>query len=110
VAKVNLDEMRAARAENAPKSDAPKVVFKGKTFTLPLELPFGVFLRLGELESDESGEKAMPIMRELVEALFAKRAGEFLALGPSFDDLMALMTHLTDAYGIDPKASASSDS
>lgn len=104
--KIDLDAARAARAEKTPKSSTPKVVFHGKRFPLPAELPFGVFLRLGQLDDKVEDELALEIMAETVETLFGARANEFLALGPSIDDLMTLMAALVDGYNLDPKAQA----
>lgn len=103
---IDLDAARAARAEKSTDTETPTVAYAGKVFDLPRELPFGVFLRMAELAVDP--EKALDSMADFVRSLFGDRAQEFLDLGPSMDDLLALMDGLSEGYGVDAgKASAS---
>lgn len=109
MATIDLDAARAARRENSETDETPTATFAGTVFELPREMPFGVFLRMAELQEDP--ETALDVMGSFVSSLFGPRAEEFLALGPSMDDLLALMAGLSDGYGIDTgKASASPDS
>jgi len=96
---LNLDEARAARAEVAKPEEAPAVEFGGERYMLPVELPFGVFMRMAGLKKDPA--KGLDAMTDLLTVLFGERTDEFLAAGPSLADLLVLMNHLTDMYGVD---------
>lgn len=105
MAQINLDAARAARAEALKDTETPTVVFGGETFALPLELPFGVFLQLGEMREDPAA--ALDTIRTIVESLFGDDTPRFLALGPSFDDLLALVSALIESYDVNlPEPSA----
>lgn len=85
---INLDQARAARAE---ASGEPVVlIFKSKKFTLPPELPAEFALFADEGKS-----------RESIHALFGEdKAAEFFKLGPSLDDLTALLDNVRTIYGL----------
>lgn len=115
---IDLDAARAARTEAMTDRPRPQVVFGGKTFDLPHELPFAVFLRLGEMKqlkedseagevSDERGVKALDNIRSIVTIIFTDQTDAFLDCGPSIDDLMALISALMESYEFDlPESSA----
>jgi hypothetical protein len=112
---IDLDAARAARNEAMTDRPRPQVVFGGKTFDLPHELPFAVFLRLAELRrakdeenvSEERGIQMLDTVRSIVTMIFADQTDAFLDCGPSIDDLMALIEALMDSYELDlPESSA----
>lgn len=96
---LDLDAARAAREEVAKPEEAPAVEFGGERYTLPLELPFGVFMRMASLKKDPA--QGLEAMTDLLTSLFGDRTDEFLAAGPSLSDLLVLLEHLTDVYGVD---------
>lgn len=103
---IDLDAAKAARKEALKDAETPTVVFGGESFDLPFEMPFGVFMRLGEMKNDP--DKAMENMRWLVDTLFEAQADDFLKQNPSFDDVLYLVDALFDSYEVDlPEASAS---
>lgn len=115
---INLDSARAVRAEIS-ELEAPKVRFKGKTFELPIELPFGAFVRLASTMKSLQGAKpediepleALAMLEKLVRALFKDNADEFLDLDPSIDDLNNMLDALQRLYGVTAgEASALPDS
>lgn len=109
MATIDLDAARAARIEALKDTEAPNVVLGGETFELPRELPFGVFLRFGEMK--ENPEDSLSNMRWMVDVLFGEKAERFLELSPSFDDFMELVSALIDSYEVaPPEASASPSS
>jgi hypothetical protein len=85
---INLDQARAARAE---ASGEPVVlIFKGKKFSLPPELPAEFALC-----ADEGR------LRESIHALFGEtKAGEFFKLEPSLDDLTTMLDSVKSMYGL----------
>lgn len=107
---INLDAAKAARAEILKDEEAPSVLFGGETFSLPFELPFGVFLRLAELKKEGAdGDDALETMRTVMRSLFGDRTDEFLDLAPSLDDMLALVSMLVESYEVElPESSASS--
>lgn len=105
MAKIDLDAARAARAEALQDRETPQAVFRGQTFDLPLELPFGVFLRLAEVREDPA--ESLPVMRSILQSIFGEQTDRFLELGPSFDDMVALVGALVDSYEVEaPESSA----
>jgi hypothetical protein len=99
MATIDLDAARAARAEALKDQEAPTAVFRGEQFTLPLELPFGVFLRMAEVREDP--EQSLEVLRSVIDTIFGEDAGRFLALGPSMDDMLALIEALMSSYEVD---------
>jgi hypothetical protein len=93
---INLDQARSARAEQL--GEAPSVTFGGSEFALPPELPFGVFVRLGEMQGNPA--KSLEAMDVLLGALFGDRKDEFLSHNPSLEDVKLLMEGLFDVYGV----------
>lgn len=96
---LNLDAARAARAEVAKPEEAPRVEFGGRVFDLAPELPFGVFMRLAAMKEDKA--KSLETVAGLLRVLFGESYEEFMDLGPSMEDMLVLMEHLTDVYGVD---------
>lgn len=93
----DLDEIRArreARAKAAGK--VPKVKFGGKTYSLPAELPFGVFTAFADLGEEDTDTGAA--MNLLLEQILGDQTDEFVAAGPSLEDIKALFEVLGDAY------------
>ena len=96
---LNLDAAKAARAEVAKPEEAPRVEFGGRVFDLTPELPFGVFMRLAALKDDKT--RSLESITNLLRVLFEGDYEAFMDLGPSMPDLLVLMEHLTDVYGVD---------
>lgn len=122
---IDLDEISAAIAEvESVTTEAPKVVFAGKTYTLPAAMPMGAFMRMaaksrrvkqaqskGEDPDADAGMESLDAMYGLMEALFRERVDEFLADNPSEDHIEAILNGLGQVYGADlPKVSESQDS
>jgi hypothetical protein len=103
---IDLDAVRAARRE--AEAQAPSVKLGGKVFELPVELPFGVFLLLPELRNEDTSVAAVSAV---VRELFGEKHDEFMALGPSMEDLEALLNGVMEEYGLNPgESEASPDS
>lgn len=104
---IDLDAMRAARDEVMTDRPRPQVVFGGETFDLPHELPFAVFLRLGEMrriakaENVEDKAASLDLMSSIMHDIFGDDTERFLAQRPSFDDIAALLEALFDQYELD---------
>ena len=83
---INLDDLGRARLEAVGKK-RHVVVFKGKRFQLPVELPltFQVYLARGDTE-------------EALRALFDGKAPDFLALNPSAPDYVELANQVAQLY------------
>lgn len=80
---LDLDSARAARFEAS--KEKPVVVFGGKQFEMPVELP------LNMVEALTKGD-----IGTAMDILFGERASEFMELGPSMQDLTELVT----VYGV----------
>jgi hypothetical protein len=106
---IDLDKLAAARREKTKK--APVVVFGGKSFELSPEMPFAVVEAVRAMNGQENDDMAgAQAMADIARALFGERYTEFLALGPSTEDLTALLEHIGDAYGVSPGESEASES
>lgn len=97
--RIDLDAARAARRE--VKEETPTAMFGGREFALPAELPFGVFVSLAEMREDPEG--SVEAMTHLLEALFGDEAQAFIDLGPSIEDIQALVEGSLGAYGLAPE-------
>lgn len=105
---IDLDAAKAARAE--ARGDAvADVVFGGERFALPAEIPASI---LDGVAAAGTGDIAG--IRRAIDALLGPDEGaRFYALGPSLDDLLALLTAAVEASGLggdlgESSASASS--
>ncbi len=116
---IDLDSLRAARRE--VEKEAPTVTFEGVEFTLPVEMPFAVIdaiTRMGRNEVDEDDEEAKKranadatrAMGDIARSLFGKQYKEFLELGPSNDDINAILENISELYGTDAGESQASES
>lgn len=87
--RVDLDAARAARAESAQEPII--VVFGGREFPLPAEMPglFAMYAGRGDIEA---------ALGELFEEHDVKA---FWALKPSIDDLTFFAEGIADEYGVD---------
>jgi hypothetical protein len=107
---IDLDALAAIRREAAGKN--PTVKFGGKTFKLPVEMPFAVVEAVGQISSaDDDDQKNLIMSRlmvELAQALFGDRYKEFLGLHPSTNDVTALVENISIAYGTDSGESQAS--
>lgn len=93
----DLDALRSKREAKAKAGGhAPKVKFKGKTYHLPIELPFGVFTQLNNLEDDD--EDAAEVLTALLENVLGDAKDEFIADGPTLEDIKALFEVLGEEY------------
>ena len=108
---VDMDSARAARRE--AQKQQPQVVFGGRTYVLPFELPLEASLRLAEREGDERSS-AKAIMA-VIEVLLGDQVEAFMST-PEFsgDDLEAFLEGVLPLYGVgdtgESKASGSSSS
>ena len=110
---IDLDALAAVRREAAGEN--PTVKYGGKTFELPVEMPFAVVEAVGkinEAEDDEARNVVMSqLMVDLAKALFGDRYKEFLGLHPSTNDVTALVENISVVYGTDSgESQASGDS
>lgn len=110
---INLDSARAARRESG--KEAPTVVFGKKTYTLPVELPFPVVQQFTAMAGDRLKGDAVAVnaaLESIFRNLFGQKQYEqFMAAGPSLDDLTELLQGLAAEYGVTQgESSASEDS
>jgi len=103
---IDLDKIGAARRE--AQEERPMIRFSGKDFQLPAEMPFAVIEAIGRLQPGEDGNvdnaKLSESIADIARSLFGKRYREFLDLGPSVEDMSALLEHIAPAYGLKPEA------
>lgn len=106
---IDLDKLAAARREG--KNETPTVVFRGAEFALPVEMPFAVVEAVGRMQAAEDEENGgnVEAMSDLARALFGDRYREFLDLGPSVQDITALLTAIAPAYGVESGESPASE-
>ena len=110
---IDLDAISAARRE--AKKERPSVRFGGEEFELPAEMPFAVVEAVGRLQPEEEGGQVdsaviAESMADIARSLFGKKFRKFLDLGPSVEDIMALLEHVAPAYGLKPGESEASES
>jgi len=106
---IDLDALEAARREAS--EECPVVKFKGKTFEMPVELPFTIVEAIGRLENapeEKKNEVAGALLSDIARALFGERFREFLELGPSMNDVSALIEHVSGVYGTSTGESSAS--
>ncbi len=100
---IDLNQKRKARAAKREKDqDEPAVILIGKEkLKLPAELP-----------AEFAFQAAEGNIRGAVSALLAEKADAFFKESPSFDDVMDLMTDVSEIYGFDNlgESGASADS
>lgn len=97
---IDLDKARVARRE--AKKDGPEVTFGGKTFKLPVEIPYDLVQKLRDASEDQADTVVLS-------ALFGEKQWDaFLKLQPTLDDVSTLFESLAVEYGIlAPQSSAS---
>ena len=99
---IDLDKIGAARRE--AQEERPMIRFSGKDFQLPPEMPFAVIEAIGRLSPGEDGQVDNAALSEsiadIARSLFGGRYREFLNLGPSVEDMTALLEHIAPAYGM----------
>lgn len=107
---IDLDSIRAARREAL--GAGPTILFGGVEFELPVEMPFAVIEAFGRMQAgdDEKNLEATLAMMDIARALFGDRYQEFMALGPSNNDVTSILEHISDAYGTDAGESQASES
>jgi len=107
---IDLDALAAIRREAAGKE--PTVRFGGKTFKLPVEMPFAVVEAVGKIRGAEDDEERNVVMSQLMvdlsKALFGDQYKEFLDLHPSTNDVTALVENISIVYGTDSGESQAS--
>lgn len=107
---VDLDAARAARAE--ANGERPTVTFGGKTYELPIEMPFAIVESVGELQKaqdDQDGIAVAGILANIAQSMFGDRYQEFLAAGPSMTDMQSLLENVAGLYGLTPGESPASE-
>lgn len=88
---IDLDAARAARSEAT--ADAPRVLFGGTEYTLPVELPWAIV----EAAASGSGEGLITA----VKLLLGDQWAAFETAGPSVSDMRVLIEHVATLYGVD---------
>lgn len=107
---VDLDAARVARAEANGKS--PTIMFGGKTFDLPPEMPFAIVESVGELtkaQEDGDGFATAALLSQIARSLFRDRYQEFLDIGPSMTDMQTLLENVAGLYGLNTGESPASE-
>lgn len=107
---VDLDAARAARAEQ--NGERPTVIFGGKTFELPVEMPFTIVESVNEMQAASESGDGYTISRKLNEIasdLFGDRYKEFLEQHPSMPDMQALLENIAPLYGLNQGESSASE-
>lgn len=106
---IDLDKRKAARLEG--KKVKPVVVFEGKTFELPRELPYDLLELMSEV-IDSAGMGFSKPLDDTLEALLGKKGlAKLKELKPSVDDVGEMMAAVLVLYGLTAGESpASSDS
>jgi hypothetical protein len=105
---VDLDAARAARRE--ADKEGPTVTLDGKSFVLPVELPFAVteaFMKVAS--SGDNPEQSISSLATATRLLLGDRYEEFMALGPSVNDLLAMFDGIVKEYGLDTGESSPSE-
>lgn len=99
--RIDLDAARRAR-EDKGRGPGPTVTFRGKTFQLPAEVPYGVYRTLAQLsEAKETDARAGLMVGDLIEGFFGeKQWAEFEALGPSLDDVVTIFQRVFEGYSV----------
>lgn len=92
--KIDLDAARAARREAS--GEAPVIVFGGKEFTLPVELPLEAAEVINKITSSANGTEISDVFK----VLLGDRYQEFRELGPSVPDVLAFFDEIAPAYGV----------
>lgn len=99
---IDLDKIGAARRE--AQEERPLIRFGGKDFQLPSEMPFAVIEAVGRLSAGPDGEPdnaaLAESMSDIAHSLFGTRYREFLSMGPSVEDMTALLGAIAPAYGL----------
>ncbi len=106
---VNLDTLAAQRRE--ADGVAPTIKFRGKVFTMPLELPFVVVEAVGalnELEAEERNKQSIAMMADVTRALLGDSHDDFMKLGPSTQDVTDLIKAVFELYGTSEGESSAS--
>lgn len=107
---VDLDAARQARRE--AEGEAPVVVFGGKSFELPVEMPFTFVEATAEYNrasKAEDGTAASGVLADMVRAVFGSQYSEFMSLNPSVKDIEELMSGVAGMYGTDQGESPASE-
>jgi hypothetical protein len=97
---VDLNAARAARREAQKK--APEVILDEATFTMPIEMPFAVVEKLGDMaEAQQAGNNAAvaAAVMGVIRILFGDQYDEFMKHRPSMGDLEVLLDGLLREYG-----------
>ncbi len=102
---IDLDAKRAERAaaKNEAKKKSPELTFGGKVFELPPELPLDVVFNLKKLAEATKAKDGNAITDSLVDsmrALVRDRYAEFMAIGPSVNDLAVIVEGIPGEYGL----------
>jgi len=102
--KIDLDKARAARREAS--GEPPVVVYGGKKFKLPVELPFEVSEHAAALSTASAADDADASLigselREIVQLILGDGFPAFMAQRPSTEDMFTLVDGLADVYGFD---------
>lgn len=109
---INLDEARAARRE--VDAVAPVIVFGGREYVLPIELPVEVVRSLTELadlsgKKDVDGNEITKVLLDTVRGFLGDQYDDFMQNSPSVNDLSAFVEGIPSEYGLGLGESQDSD-
>lgn len=90
--RIDLDAAKAARREAS--GEAPIVVFGGKEFTLPVELPQSAAEAINDVSNDKGS------VNDIFKILLNGQFSDFMALGPSVDDVKEFFDKIAPVYGV----------
>ena len=93
---VNLDKARAARQEAA--GEGPSVVFGGKTYQLPSELPFGVLEAFRGFNNKTERPAALAAMA--IALMGDENIAQMKEDGLAVADMDDLISGVLDEYGV----------
>lgn len=107
---IDLDEARAARREE--RGEAPKIIFEGTEFTLPVELPIEAVAAISALAkagTAQDGDAVLGALQEVAKSVLGEGYETFMAHAPSIADLSALVQGLPAEYGLGLGESSASE-
>jgi len=101
VAIIDLDQIAAARREAT--AECPVVRFGGEEFTLPPEMPFAIIEAVGRMQNEDEATRNAALaesMGDIAHSLFGSKYRKFLDMGPSVQDISALLESVPKVYGL----------
>jgi len=101
VTTIDLDALKAARAEQ--KEETHELIFGGKTFVLPLEMPLEFLEALADVQRVTDPKTGIPMaelhrLRQILVPVLDGQAEEFFKALPSEEDYTAAIQGLSQIY------------